>query len=240
MEPEKRPHISVCIPCYDMGGFGHVFLKESFDKLTEQSFKDFEVVISDYSKTPLVKHLCDAYSNKLPINYFVNTDPTGGMAANTNNAMRHAKGKIIKILFQDDFLYNEKALQTTVKKFKISRDYWLVTGCEHTQDGIHFLRPHYPKYNNQIYIGNNTIGSPTVLTIKNEQPLLFDPKLKWLVDCDYYQRCYNKFGKPKTTRAITVVIRQGKHQITNTEATEALRKSEYNYIVKKYSEKNNR
>jgi len=237
MEPEKRPHISVCIPCYDMGGVGHVFLKESFDKLMVQTFRDFEVVISDYSKTSLVKELCDSYQGKLPIQYFVNTDPTGGMAANTNNAIRHAKGKIIKIVFQDDFLFNGDSLQIIADNFNLNTDIWLATGCEHSTDGKHFYRPHFPSYNKNLYKGENTIGSPSVIAIKNDKPLFFDPKLKWLVDCDLYKRYHDTFGLPKLVNNITVVIRTGDHQITNTEATERVRKEELAYVKSKHHKK---
>jgi len=220
-----------------MGGVGHVFLKESFEKLVSQTFRDFEVVISDYSKTPLVKELCDAYQDKLPIKYYVNTDPTGGMAANANNAIRHAKGKIIKIVFQDDFLFDNNALQTIANNFDLNADTWLATGCEHTTDGETFYRPHYPTYNRNVYKGKNTIGSPSVIALKNDHPLLFDPKLKWLVDCDLYKRYNDTFGPPKLTNAITVAIRTGDHQITNTEATAKLRKEELKYVITKHSKK---
>ncbi len=230
----SQPYISVCIPCYDMGGKGHVFLRESFEKLVEQTFQDFEVVVSDYSKTPFVRQLCEEYGSKLSIQYFVNTDPTGGMAANANNAIRHAKGKIIKIVFQDDFLYNEKALQTVADNFDLNTDTWLATGCEHTTDGKTFYRPHIPTYNKNVFRGENTIGSPSVIAIKNDHPLLFDPKLKWLVDCDFYKRYHDTFGPPKLTNAIAVAIRTGDHQITNTEATKKLRKEELKYVIAKH------
>ncbi|GEM_PF-984938 len=231
--------LSVCIPTYDMNGLGHIFLKESFDILTKQTFKDFDVVVSDYSKTDLVKKLCVEYQDWLDINYFKNLDATGGMSANTNNAIRHATGKILKILFQDDFLYDEKSLQTTVENFNLTKDHWLVSACEHSKDGKTFFRPFYPKYNPKIHLGNNTISSPSVLTIKNENPLLFDVNLKWLTDCDYYKRCYERFGEPKILNQITVVNRIGAHQITHTEANEVVRQKEYEYILKKHHEKLN-
>lgn len=231
----KTPLISVCIPVYDMRGVGHVFLKHSLDILKIQTFTDFNVIISDYSKTDLIKNLCTEYQGILDIDYHKNLDPTGGMSANTNNAITHATGKLIKIIFQDDFLYDEKSLEVIVQNFDLKKDHWLVTACEHSKDGRTFFRPFYPQYNDKIHLGNNTISSPSVLTIKNESPLLlFDAKLKWLMDCDYYKRCYDAYGPPKIVNIIAAVNRVGAHQISNTEATEALKKSEYQYILKKY------
>lgn len=226
--------MSVCLPTYDMGGVGHIFLRHSLNILTQQTFNDFDVVISDYSKTDQVKSVVAEFHDRLDIKYFKNEDPTGGMAANTNNAIRHATGTILKILFQDDFLYDRGSLEVVAKNFDLAHDRWLVTACEHSRDGTTFFRPFYPTYNDRILYGNNTISSPSVLTIKNECPLLFDPKLKWLVDCDYYQRCHDLFGPPKIVNTIAVVNRVGEHQITNTEATEAVRQNELRYVKEKF------
>ena len=236
--PETRPLLSVCLPAYEMGGKGREFLKHSLDILAKQTFKDFEVVLSDYSKDDQLKDLCADYKDSLNISYFRNTDPRIGMASNTNNAITHAKGKLIKILFQDDFLFDETSLQKTIDAFDLEKDTWLVTGCIHTEDGATLSRPHYPQYAADIHLGNNRIGSPSVMTFKNEDPLLLDYNLTWLIDCDLYKRYFDKFGKPKLLKDITAVIRTGDHQITNTEATDALRKKEYQYALKKNSPQN--
>lgn len=229
--------ISICIPTYEMKGQGHVFLKQSFDILTTQTFKDFDVVISDHSKTDVIKNLCEEYKDLLNIHYFRNAENIGNSSTNINNAIKNAKGKLIKILFQDDFLYNANSLEMIVNNFDQKRDNWLITACEHSEDGITFYRPFYPKYNNAIYLGNNTISSPSVLTIINENPLLFDENLIWLMDCDYYKRCYDKYGKPKILNIINVVNRIGNYQVSNTIADKNLKDNEYNYILKKYNKK---
>lgn len=232
-----QPYLSVCIPTSDMSGFGATFLKFNFDILIKQTFQDFEVVISDNSTTDAVHRICAEYNGLLSISYHKNTDPARGMCTNVNNVMRKAKGKLIKILFLDDFLYHEKALQDTVDNFDLAKDHWLVTACEHTKDGTTFIRPFYPRYNDRIHLGKNTISSPSVLTLKNEDLIFFDENLTWLMDCDYYKRLYTKWGKPKILNSINVVNRMGAHQTSNTVATTTLRTREHNYIMKKYNEK---
>jgi len=223
--------ISVCIPTYEMGGYGKEVLKRSLDILRTQTFKDFEVVISDNSENDEIKNLCEntEYSS-LSINYFKN--PIKGMAQNTNSAIKVAKGKIIKILYMDDYLADENSLQKIVENFK---GHWLVTGCEHS-DGNHRYNPHYPKYNKKIYRGENTIGSPSVLSIKNEDPLLFDENMTWLLDCDYYKRMYDKYGEPTILNEINVIIGTSKHQVTNTLSDKAKEKEHY-YMAKKYKKR---
>jgi hypothetical protein len=226
--------ISVCISTYEMHGLGYNFLKNNFDILVEQKFKDFDVVISDNSIDTKIQELCVEYEDRLDIHYFKNQDLQKGMSTNINNAIKNATGRIVKILFLDDFLYDDTSLEIISKNFDLNKDKWLVTSCEHTLDGKTFIRTFHPKYNSKIHLGKNTIGSPTVLAIKNEDPLFFDTNLKWLMDCDYHKRYYLKFGEPKIINDITVVIRSGEHQATNTEATLDLRYKEYLYVLKKY------
>ena len=99
-----QPAISICIPAYDMGGKGAAFLAASFDRLVGQGFTDFEVIVSDQSDTDGVTQVCARYGDRLNIRRVDFTDGPRQSSANANNAMRHASGRILKILFQDDFL----------------------------------------------------------------------------------------------------------------------------------------
>lgn len=226
--------LSICIPTYEMKGYGHIFLEKSFDILTNQTFKDFNVIISDHSKDNLIEDLCIKYKDKLNINYYRNTEKLGSSSANINNAIRKADGKLIKILFQDDFLFHEKSLEEIVQNFDIEKDNWLITACARSKDGINFFGSFYPKYNHLIHLGKNTISSPSVLTINNENPLLFDEKLLWLMDVDYYKRCYNKYGNPRIVNEINVVNRVGTHQVSNSLVKFSTKIKELTYILIKY------
>ena len=62
-------HMSVCIPTHGMKGLGPRFLRENLDKLAAQTFKDFEVVISDHSNDDLIKDVCLGYEDILDIQY---------------------------------------------------------------------------------------------------------------------------------------------------------------------------
>lgn len=219
-----------------MNGNGARFLQESFDILTRQTFTDFDVVVSDHSRDNAVFTVCETYKHTLTIQYLRNTDNKGNSSANINNAIQHAEGTLIKILFQDDFLYDEQSLQNIVEGFDIHTDTWLVTACMHSPNNKEgdFFRPFYPQYNNLIHFGRNTISSPSVLTILNQSPLLFDEHLIWLMDCDYYKRCYNSFGNPKILNTINVVNRVGSHQVTTHIVNNILKVKEFIYILKKY------
>jgi glycosyltransferase involved in cell wall biosynthesis len=227
--------LTVCIPTYEMRGLGHIYLKESLDILYNQTYKDFEVVICDNSKNSEIKNLCETYTDKLDLHYVAN--PTGtGLSSNLNHVIKNkcATGKFIKILAQDDYLYGEKSLEILVNDIDLNNDHWIVTGCIHTKNTKDFFKPFYPRYNRMIHLGNNTIGGLDVLTIRNEDPLLFDESLLWLLDCEYYKRCYDSYGPPKIIPEILAVVRLGEHNITNTEATLRIRTSDFDQVLAQY------
>ena len=227
-------YLSVCIPTYEMNGQGVRFLKESFDKLANQTLRDFDVVISDHSQDSLIKDLCATYADTLEIHYYQNTENRGSSSANINTAIKYATGRLIKVLFQDDFLYDKNSLQTTVDAFDIQKDHWLISSYIHTQDGVVFYNTHTPRYTHDIHLGHNRIGTPSALTIKNENVPFFDEQLIWLMDGEYYKRLYGAYGAPKILQRITVVNRVGIHQVTATLATLTKQKQEFNYVLAKY------
>jgi hypothetical protein len=229
--------ISICIPTYEMHGLGAQFLSESLIKIKDQSFRDFEIVISDQSKDDNVFECCVLHRSDLNIKYIRNTSNIGNSSANINNAILNSNGKYIKILFQDDFLYHDNSLLDIIQGFeKNPQSSWLVTACEHSNDGLNFNRPYFPKYNSEIHLNKNTISSPSVMSFKKESPILFDENLKWLMDVDVYKRLYDEFGDPIIINEINVVNRIWEKQFNNT-IPEDIKSWELSYVSsKKYKE----
>lgn len=228
-------YLSICIPAYEMGGKGGEYLAYSFDIMLKQTFQDFEVVISDQSKDEKVKEMCDRYSGRLDIVY--SREPTGrrDQSSNFNNGLRHCSGKLVKILWLDDFFYHENALKDIVEAFDLKNDRWLATACIHTDDCVNFFRPLRPKYDDATALFKNNLGAPSVITIKNEHPLMFDENMKvWYTDLDYYKRYYDRYGMPRVINEINVAIRIHESSVTNTSATEKRKDKEWQYMVRKY------
>lgn len=227
--------LSIAIPTYESAGFGVEFLRFTLDKLKSQSFTDFDVVISDQSQDSLIKDLCDTYSQDLDIKYILNIYDRGRLSGNLNNAITHCGGDIIKILCQDDFLWDEISLEKTIQSFT-QDTMWLVSGCCHTNDGgLSFYQPMYPRYHDKIHLGHNTISSPSVLSIRNRDKLLFDEKLIWLMDVDYYKSCYNKFGAPTILNHITAVNRIWSASTTSRMSPDIINQ-ELHMMIERYGE----
>lgn len=200
-----------------MHGKGGEFLSFNLSKILMQTHKDYEVIVSDHSISDLVKDVCDQYlSLGMDIKYLRNELNRGNSSSNINNAISHSSGEIIKILFQDDFFFHPRSIEHIVKIFKVNNPRWIVTACCHSLDGQNFERDYYPKYTEDIMEGNNLISSPSVLSfLKSDNPILFDEKLIWLMDCDIYKRLYMEHGDPFYLNVINVVNRTWGGQFNN-------------------------
>jgi glycosyltransferase involved in cell wall biosynthesis len=208
--------ISICIPTWEQYGRGVEFLRNNFDHILTQTYKNFNVIISDHSKNDEIKLLCDLYSNNFEIKYIKNERSLGNGPANTNNTIINADGDVIKIMFQDDFLYQDNVLELIVKEFENEECNWLVSGCNHTyDDGKTFLNFMIPYWNNNIVTGTNTISSPSVLSFRNDNPCLFDEELTMLMDCEMYYQLYIRYGLPKIITDCLVTNRMHQHQISS-------------------------
>lgn len=179
------------------------FLTRALASISIQTFTDYEIILTKEGK----------------------------MAENTNAAIKKAQGEIVKILYMDDFLAHENSLKMIVEAFD-KKTTWLVTGCVHDTDG-NITNPHIPEYTDDIYTGNNGIGSPSVLAFRRKKGLLFDEKLSFLLDCDLYKRYYETFGKPKILDDMNVVIGLHKDQTSNT-MSDGEKKEEGIYMLNKY------
>ncbi len=207
--------ISIAIPTYEMNGAGKFFLEKSLDLLLKQTYKNFEVVISDHSQNDEIEKLCLNFNN-LDITYVKNDKNIGSSSANFNNAIKNCKYDIIKLLMQDDYIYDTNTLLDIKNYFNDEKLNWLITGCFYGSDINNPLGSMVPYYNDAIHEGNNTIGSPSVVAIRKTSDLeLFNPDLIWLMDCDYYKRLHNKWGNPAVISEHKIFINQHEDQLTN-------------------------
>lgn len=177
-----------------------------------------------------MKRCIDSIMTQTYTDYEIVLTKQGKMAENTNAAIKKAKGDIIKILFLDDYLAHPESLRNIVNNFKGG---WLAAGCVHDSGDGNWYNPRMASYNDQIYIGNNTIGSPSVIAFENKNPELFDEELSWMLDCDLYTRLYKRYGKPTIINDINVVIGVGSHQTTHLLPDE-VKAAEVNYVINKH------
>ncbi len=188
---ELKP-VSVCVPCYEMHGRGAEYLRRLLDSLCDQSFKDFEVIISDQSKTADdIQECVKEYAKKLNIVYVKHSGASS--SSNMNNAIKCASHKIIKPLFQDDFLINSFALLEVAG----CEEGWGASSFIHTnQDQSRYFNKQVPFWNEDLLMGKNTIGCPSVIYFYKTDATYFDEKLIWLMDCEFYYLLFRLYGLP--------------------------------------------
>lgn len=157
-----------------------------------QSFKDYEVVISDDSPGDEVKKVVNDYSEKLPIRYFHNATPAG-TPANWNMAIDRANGRWIKLMHDDDAFAGANSLSCFVKEIQNNPHCnFLYCGYNNITDSLpasqnfpSSFRRNAVLKNPGVLLAGNIIGPPSV-TLHKKDSLRYDTSLKWLVDIDFY------------------------------------------------------
>lgn len=192
----RNPKISICIPAYEMGGRGAEFLSEALGSILAQNFKDFEVIVSDQSNNAAVRDVCREWADSFKIVHIWNREGKRQAAANINRAIDEARGAIVKILFQDDLIWDQTALSKIYMALSENGPDWLLCGSCITRDGHTIDRTMVPKLSEKLHFGKNTVSSPSVLAFKRACDERFDENLVWLMDVDFYKRIWDARGLP--------------------------------------------
>ena len=217
MNMTKNPEISIALPIHRMDR-AEFFLQRCLDSILDQSFEDYEVVITDNSDDSSLLKIIQTYA--MPVRYSLN--PRKGMAQNTNEAIRASRGRLIKLIYMDDYLAHKDALWDVFESFQ---GHWLISPADNN---------HKPRYTEDIHLGNNKLGSPSALTILNQDPLLFDEEMTWLLDCDYYKRMHDRYGEPVILKRVGVKMGIHDGQMSHI-LTQGEKDLEQRYMINKYN-----
>ncbi|MHB8139501.1 MAG: glycosyltransferase family 2 protein [Smithellaceae bacterium] len=99
----RHPVFSVIIPTFNRSKKLH----RALESLSNQSIRDFEVLVCDDGSTDDTREIVASFKNKLNLTYF-HEENWGGPARPRNNGIRAAQGKWICFLDADDWWYPEK------------------------------------------------------------------------------------------------------------------------------------
>ena len=213
------------------------FLVEYFSHLMYQTFKDFDIVISDQSEWDNLKTICDTFSHVLDIKYIKNTSNKKNAANNVNNAVKHATGEIIKLLYMDDFFVDQSALQKIADAFDNNpHGKWFISGFTHSnEDRTEFFDTRLPWYENKYVNGDNTTGNPSNYAVRNNCALEMDDDLLWIVDGEYFYRSYYYHGDPIKLDDVLVCFREHGSSAFRDPKFQELDAKERQYCIDKYN-----
>lgn len=154
----QPPLLSVVVPTYETKG---AFLKDLLDCMQEQTWPFWELIIADGSESDRVARAVEERGEDR-IRY-VKLEKNRGIAENTNEAIRLAKGAYIGLLDHDDILtpdalyrmahaLREKRKEGILPLFLYSDE----DKC--SQDGKSFFSPHRkPDFNLDLLLSNNYV-----------------------------------------------------------------------------------
>ncbi len=243
--------VSICIPAYNnAAAVGR--LLESVEK---QTWKDYEVIITDDSNGDEVGKLAE---EKGYVQYFKNEVPLGA-ATNWNEAVRRSSGEYVKMMHHDDWFTDENSLEAFVDMLERHPEADLAfSGSRQVEAGRSYDRFLSAEdaaliqedYRN-LFLGN-TIGAPSAVIVRRRvlqngqgngaerqnsdgERMLYDEKLTWLVDMEYYMHILK--GNPKfvyTEKPLVSIGVSGGQLTESCRDDQELNAFEHGYIYQKY------
>jgi glycosyltransferase involved in cell wall biosynthesis len=217
----QNPLISICIPAYEAKGKGVDLISTNIASCLEQTYENFEIIVSDHSLDNKIEELCNSIQDKR-IKYVRNLNNRGSSTYNTNNAISYSNGDYIKVINQDDFLLQNTTLEKAVDL--INQGYkWVIFPCldYNVDDSLRTntlipIKEHYPSHPTNLknlLLGINSIGSPSCsLFPKN---FIFDVNVQYMIDCEIFYNLYTTLGSPGILKELSIGNGIGSHQLTS-------------------------
>lgn len=213
----KPIDISICIPAYKNINY----LSRLLHSISVQTFNNYEVIITDDSPDDEVKHFISRFSSITNLKYFRNS-PARGTPGNWNESIQRSSGKWIKLIHDDDWFATPDALQifyTASEKYSnVSFFFCAFKNINQEKDSIQvvkcnwldlfFLKLSPLHLFKRVYVGN-----PSCTFIRRDVGLLYDAEFKFVVDFEYYIRCFKKY-EYKYLDYILMNIGFNKEQVT--------------------------
>ena len=126
-----RPRVSIGLPVFN----GERFLSEALDALLEQTFTDFEVIISDNGSTDATAEICRAYAARDARIRYYRSETNNGAGWNFNRTVHLSRGEYFKWAAHDDAIepaFIEKCVDVLDREPSIVLCFsWLVDVDEH-------------------------------------------------------------------------------------------------------------
>jgi glycosyltransferase involved in cell wall biosynthesis len=103
----NSPRVSVCLPVYN----GEKYVDQAVRSILNQTFVDFELVISDNCSTDQTSEICQAFAAEdRRVRYF-RAEENRGLAWNLNKGFHLARGELVMWMHHDDLVESTYVLR---------------------------------------------------------------------------------------------------------------------------------
>lgn len=138
------PLVSIALATYN----GSLYLREQLDSLLEQTYQNFEIVITDDGSTDDTVSILEEYSQKDTRVRYSKNSRGRGVVSNFTEAISLCRGEIVFLCDQDDVWYRDK-LQKHVDVYSDTKVMWVynevkLTDKDNNQIGL--LTDQLPDY----------------------------------------------------------------------------------------------
>jgi len=217
----SSPKVSVLIPTYRYGRF----LREAIESVLNQSFTDFELIISDDASPDDSAAIITEYEARdSRIRGFCHRVNLG-MVQNWNWCLEQARGEYVKFLFGDDMLGTPDSLAVMVRLLdeepravlaasartiinECSRriDLWDELGASGYYPGCEVIHQCFKRE-------RNLVGEPSTVMFRREPSLRgFDLSLRQLVDQEFWFHLLTTGGMVYTSAPLCAFRHHGSQQ----------------------------
>lgn len=226
---DEKIKFSVLVPVYETP---EKYLREMIESVLGQIYGNFELVLTDASKTTGPKSVIETYTDSR-IKY-VRVEKNGGISENTNVAIDNATGDYCCLLDHDDFLVPEalyeNALLITQKRLAgIDAD--MIYSDEDKCDGKaeKFFEPHYKEdFNLDLLLSNNYICHFTVIRTSVIKTLRFRKEYDGAQDYDLFLRVVKMSGADRIFHIGKILYHWRCHEASTALNTDS---KEYAYVA---------
>jgi glycosyltransferase involved in cell wall biosynthesis len=106
----EAPRLTIGLPVYN----GERFISEALDALLDQTYKNFELIISDNASTDATASICQRYVEQDSRVRYIRQPKNIGLAPNHNVVVEHARGELFKWASNDD-LYAPELVERCIE-----------------------------------------------------------------------------------------------------------------------------
>ena len=215
---KEVPLISICIPAYKRV----TYLQRLFDSISIQTFKDYEVIVTDDSPDESVGSFVNEFRGIENIRYYKNIKVLG-TPENWNESIRKANGEWIKLMHDDDWFADKDSLQifceATLKNADCS---FFFSAYKNVNEKSNFEQPVYLNWWGRFLLNQSPlnlfkkqfVGAPSSTLIRRDIDLFYDSNFKWVVDFEYYIRCLRKIKKYYYINTVLINVGLNEEQVT--------------------------